>query len=216
MSGASGGQSGRMPAGFHALTHAGYRLYFIGMLLRGTAVWMQLIGLPWLAVELGATPFELGVVTAAQTLPFLAIAPVGGVIADRVNRGPRADARPGRRLPAVVGDGRAHPVGHGHDPHPHRHGRHLRHADRLRAAGPPDLPRGSRPARRRDERRVAALDRVQHDALHRPRPGRHPHRDDRRRGGIRHGRPVRPRCRPDDRHRRAVQAAYPADLRHRT
>jgi MFS family permease len=87
MSGASGGQSGRMPAGFHALTHAGYRLYFIGMLLRGTAVWMQLIGLPWLAVELGASPFELGVVTAAQTLPFLAIAPVGGVIADRVNRG---------------------------------------------------------------------------------------------------------------------------------
>ena len=86
MSEASGAKPGRMPAGFHALTHPGYRLYFVGMLLRGTAVWMQLIGLPWLAVELGATPFELGVVTAAQTLPFLAIAPVGGVIADRVNR----------------------------------------------------------------------------------------------------------------------------------
>ena len=86
MSEASGAKSGRLPAGFHALTHWGYRLYFIGMLLRGTAVWMQLIGLPWLAVELGASPFQLGVVTAAQTLPFLAIAPVGGVVADRVNR----------------------------------------------------------------------------------------------------------------------------------
>ena len=86
MSEASGTKSGRMPAGFHALVHPGYRLYIIGMLLRGTAVWMQLIGLPWVAVELGATPFELGLVTAAQTLPFLLIAPVGGVIADRVNR----------------------------------------------------------------------------------------------------------------------------------
>ncbi len=75
-----------MPAGFRALDHYGYRLYFIGMLLRGTAVWMQLIGLPWYAVELGATPFELGLVTAIQTLPFLLIAPIGGVFADRVDR----------------------------------------------------------------------------------------------------------------------------------
>jgi MFS family permease len=79
--------AGRLPPGFRALRYPGFRLYFVGMLLRGTAVWMQLIGLPWYAVELHASPLELGVVTAVQSLPFLIVAPIGGVIADLVERG---------------------------------------------------------------------------------------------------------------------------------
>jgi len=78
---------GRLPAGFRAFRYRGFRLYFVGLLLRGTAVWMQLIGLPWYAVELHASPFELGAITAVQSLPFLVIAPLGGVIADLVDRG---------------------------------------------------------------------------------------------------------------------------------
>ena len=44
--------------GFRALKSPGFRIYFAGMLLRGMAMWMPLVAIPWLAVELGATPAE--------------------------------------------------------------------------------------------------------------------------------------------------------------
>lgn len=76
----------RLPTGFRALGHGHFRLYFVGMLFRGTAVWMQLVGLPWYVIELGATPLDVGIVLALQSLPFLFISPLGGVIADRTDR----------------------------------------------------------------------------------------------------------------------------------
>lgn len=48
---------------------------------------MQLVSIPWMAVEVGATPFELGIVSALQFLPTLLLAALGGVMADRWNRG---------------------------------------------------------------------------------------------------------------------------------
>ena len=56
------------------------------MLARGTAVWMQLVMIPLLAVQLGATPVELGLITALLFLPTLFIGALGGVLADRVDR----------------------------------------------------------------------------------------------------------------------------------
>lgn len=72
--------------GFGAFRHLGFRVYFAGMLVRGTAVWMQLVSLPWAAVEAGASAGELGVITALQFLPTLVISPIGGVMADRWDR----------------------------------------------------------------------------------------------------------------------------------
>jgi MFS family permease len=57
------------------------------MLARGIAVWVQLVSIPLLAVQLGATPAELGLVTALLFLPMLFVGAVGGVLADRVDRG---------------------------------------------------------------------------------------------------------------------------------
>lgn len=74
-------------SGFRALHSKGYRIYFVGMLARGLAVWMQLVAIPLLAVQLDATPIELGSVTALLFLPQLFIGALGGVLADRVNRG---------------------------------------------------------------------------------------------------------------------------------
>jgi len=76
-------RSGR---GFPALRHRGYRWYFGGMVGRGAIVWLLFVSLPWYALQLGAGPVELGVVTALQSLPTLFVAPFGGVVADRLHR----------------------------------------------------------------------------------------------------------------------------------
>jgi MFS family permease len=72
--------------GFRALSHRGFQIYFASMLARGTAVWMQFIAIPWLAVERGATALQLGIVSACLFLPALFLSPLGGVLADRVDR----------------------------------------------------------------------------------------------------------------------------------
>jgi MFS family permease len=72
--------------GYRALKHVGFRIYFVGMLFRGASMWMPLVAIPWLAVELGATPAQVGIVTGFFYLPTLFVGPMGGVLADRVNR----------------------------------------------------------------------------------------------------------------------------------
>lgn len=76
-------RSGR---GFPALRHRGYRWYFGGMLARGAIMWLLFVAIPWYALQLGAGPVQLGVVAALQSLPTLFIAPLGGVVADRLDR----------------------------------------------------------------------------------------------------------------------------------
>jgi MFS family permease len=56
------------------------------MLGRGGLMWLLFVSIPWYALELGAGPVELGIVTALQSLPTLFIAPLGGVVADRLHR----------------------------------------------------------------------------------------------------------------------------------
>ena len=72
--------------GYRALKHVGFRIYFVGMLFRGASMWMPLVAIPWLAVELGASPAQVGLVTGFFFLPTLFVGPMGGVLADRVNR----------------------------------------------------------------------------------------------------------------------------------
>ncbi len=79
----AGERSGR---GFPALRHRGFRWYFGGMLGRGAIVWLLFVAIPWYALQLGAGPVELGIVTALQSLPTLFVAPLGGVVADRLDR----------------------------------------------------------------------------------------------------------------------------------
>ncbi len=72
--------------GFRALRHPGFRIYFVGMLFRGMAMWMPLVAIPWLAVEIGATAAQIGIVTGFFFLPTFFVGPLGGVMADRVER----------------------------------------------------------------------------------------------------------------------------------
>jgi MFS family permease len=47
---------------------------------------MQSVSQPWLVLELGGSPIELGAVLAAQFAPSTILAPIGGVLADRLDK----------------------------------------------------------------------------------------------------------------------------------
>lgn len=70
--------------GFSALHHRNYALFWWGQLVSLVGTWMQTTAQAWLVLELTGSAASLGIVTALQSLPMLAIGPFGGVLADRV------------------------------------------------------------------------------------------------------------------------------------
>jgi MFS family permease len=77
---------GGLRRGFAALRHANYRYYISGQIVSLVGTWMQSVSQPWLVLLLGGTPLQLGTVLALQYGPSLVIAPLGGVLADRVDK----------------------------------------------------------------------------------------------------------------------------------
>ncbi len=63
-----------------------YRLYWSGQVVSLIGTWMQQVSLPWLVLELGGTPLQLGFVAVLQFGPAMFLAPFGGVFADRVDK----------------------------------------------------------------------------------------------------------------------------------
>jgi MFS family permease len=61
-----------------------YRLYFAGQVVSVSGNWMQQIAIAWLIYELTNSPFQLGMVTALQAMPYLLVGAWGGLIADRL------------------------------------------------------------------------------------------------------------------------------------
>ena len=70
-------------SGFSAVRHRNFRLYWVGQIVSLVGTWMQSVSLPWLVLLLGGTPIQLGMVLALQFAPSLALAALGGVLADR-------------------------------------------------------------------------------------------------------------------------------------
>ena len=72
--------------GFVAMRHANYRRYWFGQIGSLVGAWMQSVALPWLVLHLGGSPLQLGMVMAFMFGPSLFLAPLGGVLADRVDK----------------------------------------------------------------------------------------------------------------------------------
>lgn len=72
--------------GFIALSVRNYRLYWSGQIVSLVGTWMQSVSQPWLVLLLGGSPIQLGIVLALQFAPSMVLAPLGGVIADRVDK----------------------------------------------------------------------------------------------------------------------------------
>ena len=76
----------RPVGGFTALRHRNYRLYSLSQLVSYIGSWMQGVSLPWLMLEVGGSPLQLGMVVALQFGPAVFLAPFGGVLADRIDK----------------------------------------------------------------------------------------------------------------------------------
>ena len=69
-----------------ALRHQPFRRVWLGSAASNIGTWMQNIVLGILAYELTGEAWFIGVITFAQLGPMLILSPIGGAIADRVNR----------------------------------------------------------------------------------------------------------------------------------
>src|SRR5688500_12243746 len=72
--------------GFVAMRHPNYRRYWFGQVGSVIGSWMQSVSLPWLVLQLGGSPLQLGLVMAFMFAPSMFLAPLGGVLADRVDK----------------------------------------------------------------------------------------------------------------------------------
>lgn len=64
----------------------GFRALFFGSLISNTGDGIRLAALPLLAAALTSSPVLVGAVTAAQYLPWVSVAPLGGALVDRHDR----------------------------------------------------------------------------------------------------------------------------------
>jgi MFS family permease len=71
---------------FPVLRHRNFRLYVVGQGLSLVGFWMQGVAQSWLVYRLSDSAFALGVVAFAAYAPVLAVAPIAGVAADRMQR----------------------------------------------------------------------------------------------------------------------------------
>ena len=69
-----------------ALRHRNFRLFIVGQGLTLVGTWVQSLAQSWLVYRLSQSPVMLGAVSFASLIPYLVLAPVAGVVCDRVNR----------------------------------------------------------------------------------------------------------------------------------
>jgi MFS family permease len=71
---------------FPALSLSDFRLFWFGQLISLSGSWMQSVAQAWLVYSLTKSPFYLGLVAAAGSLPILLFSLLGGIVADRIRK----------------------------------------------------------------------------------------------------------------------------------
>src|SRR6266478_4807295 len=76
----------RWSVGMRALKHRNFQLFFSGQLVSLDGTWMQTVAQSWLVYRITKSSLLLGSVGFASQIPVFLMAPIGGMVADRVNR----------------------------------------------------------------------------------------------------------------------------------
>ncbi len=79
------------PHGFRARTFASFavpafRTYYVGLLFNMAGFWLRIAATNWFAFELTQSRASLGIITMAALLPWVPIAPLAGVWAERIDQ----------------------------------------------------------------------------------------------------------------------------------
>ena len=69
-----------------SLRQRNYRLFFFGQLVSVAGTWMQTVAQSFVVLDLTHSGTQLGLVTAARFLPVFLFGPLGGLIADRMDK----------------------------------------------------------------------------------------------------------------------------------
>jgi len=77
---------GRFPRVLAALHHRNFRLFWFGQMISLVGTWMQRVAQGWLVLQITDSPFLLGLVSMLGTLPVLIVSPIGGALADTLNK----------------------------------------------------------------------------------------------------------------------------------
>ena len=73
-----------LPHGLRALRHRDFRLFFAGQGTSQIGTWLQLVATSWLVYRLSESTFLLGLAAFAIQIPFLFLAPLAGLLVDRL------------------------------------------------------------------------------------------------------------------------------------
>ena len=76
----------RVATAVRALRHRNFQLFFAGQMISLIGTWMQTVAQSWLVYRMTGSTLLLGTVGFASQIPVFLVAPVGGIVADRVNR----------------------------------------------------------------------------------------------------------------------------------
>lgn len=71
---------------FSSFKYRNFRYLWISTLFTSAGNWVQTVTLGWLAYELTGSALLVGTLSGIRALPFLLVGPIGGVLADRVDR----------------------------------------------------------------------------------------------------------------------------------
>jgi MFS family permease len=72
------------PESLRSLRQRNYRLFCSGQLISLIGTWMQMVALSWLVYRLTGRAAMLGLMSFCNLIPVFVLAPVGGLVADRV------------------------------------------------------------------------------------------------------------------------------------
>lgn len=71
---------------FSSLHNTDYRYLWIGNFFNMTGFWIQLVTVGWLVWELSGSATLVGIAGGLRSIPFIVMGPLGGVLADRLDR----------------------------------------------------------------------------------------------------------------------------------